>query len=176
MLSASSAGFVSPGSPNYDYHITPSSWAVDQAIGSTTPSDIDGQTRPYGTISDIGADEYVRPLLTVTPQQLTVMVDDKGTTSSVSVNVVYTSTAVIWNATTTASWLFLGTFGSKESSGQTGERLLLWFDPGGLDLGTYETSVPITSPEADSVTLSVHMIKVEEVLKIYLPLILRLKF
>jgi hypothetical protein len=58
MLSASSAGFVSPGSPNFNYHIRSDSAAKDQATGSTITTDIDRQGRPYGGISDLGADEY----------------------------------------------------------------------------------------------------------------------
>ncbi len=59
MLSASAVGFVSPGSPSFNYHITASSAAKDQATGSTTPIDIDLERRPFGPASDIGADEYV---------------------------------------------------------------------------------------------------------------------
>ena len=58
MLSAGSAGFIAPGSPDYDYHILANSAAKDQATGSTTSLDIDGQSRPYNGVSDIGADEY----------------------------------------------------------------------------------------------------------------------
>jgi hypothetical protein len=58
ILSASSAGFVSPGSPNFDYHIRSDSAAKDQATGSTITTDIDRQGRPYDGISDLGADEY----------------------------------------------------------------------------------------------------------------------
>ena len=58
MLSASSAGFISPGSPNFDYHLRSDSAAKDQAAGNTTGIDIDGQSRPYNGISDLGADEY----------------------------------------------------------------------------------------------------------------------
>ena len=58
MLSASSAGFVSPGSPDFDYHIQSNSAAKDQATGSSIGVDIDGQFRPFNNISDLGADEY----------------------------------------------------------------------------------------------------------------------
>jgi len=58
MLSASSAGFQSPGAPDYDYHLLPDSPAVDEAAGSSIIIDIDRQSRPVGEASDIGADEY----------------------------------------------------------------------------------------------------------------------
>jgi len=58
MLSASSAGFISPGSPNYNYHLRLDSAVKDQATSSTTADDIDGQSRPYNGVSDLGADEY----------------------------------------------------------------------------------------------------------------------
>ena len=54
MQSALAAGFVSPGSPNFDYHILPISPALDAAVGSTTLLDIDRQDR---ITPDIGADE-----------------------------------------------------------------------------------------------------------------------
>jgi hypothetical protein len=58
MSSASSAGFVSPGSPSFNYHLQSNSPARDQATGSAVTSDIDGQARPENGISDLGADEY----------------------------------------------------------------------------------------------------------------------
>lgn len=61
MLNSSAVGFVSPGSPNYNYHINASSPAKDKAVGSLTPDDFDGQSRPFNNISDIGADEYWTP-------------------------------------------------------------------------------------------------------------------
>ncbi len=60
MLSASSAGFVSPGAPNYDYHLQSTSPAKDQAVGSATPMDVDGFARNF---PDIGAAEW-HPMLT----------------------------------------------------------------------------------------------------------------
>jgi hypothetical protein len=58
MLSASSAGYISPGPPNYNYHLRLDSAAKDQATGSTATEDFENQTRPYNGISDLGADEY----------------------------------------------------------------------------------------------------------------------
>jgi hypothetical protein len=40
-----------------DYHIQRDSAAVDQAYGMEVPVDMDGETRPMGSASDIGADE-----------------------------------------------------------------------------------------------------------------------
>ncbi|MCD4748323.1 MAG: hypothetical protein K8R59_03025, partial [Thermoanaerobaculales bacterium] len=57
MLSAATADFLSPGTPDFDYHLGEVSPAINQAIGSTTPDDIDGDTR--GQDPDIGADEYL---------------------------------------------------------------------------------------------------------------------
>jgi hypothetical protein len=56
MLTAGSAGFISSGAPNYNYHLTMSSAARDQATGSAMTIDIDRDTR---SSPDIGADEYV---------------------------------------------------------------------------------------------------------------------
>jgi hypothetical protein len=54
--SAGSADFVSPGSPNFDYHILGTSPAKNQATGSTEPNDFDATYRSGAR--DIGADEY----------------------------------------------------------------------------------------------------------------------
>ncbi len=66
-VTAASAMFVSPGAPNYDYHILKSSPARDAAIGSTMDVDIDGESRLLFPPADIGADEYVPIVLSVTP-------------------------------------------------------------------------------------------------------------
>ncbi len=55
MLATGPLGFVSAGAPDFDYHVGPSSPAVDQATGSSMAVDLDGDPRS-GT-RDIGADE-----------------------------------------------------------------------------------------------------------------------
>jgi hypothetical protein len=65
-IHAPSAGFVSPGPPDYDYHIRGDSPARDQAAGSLMPEDIDGDARLTLGVLDIGADEYVPPSLRLT--------------------------------------------------------------------------------------------------------------
>jgi len=58
MTSASSAGFVSPGAPTYNYRLLPTSIAVDRAVGSSATNDIDKLNRPYNVVPDLGASEY----------------------------------------------------------------------------------------------------------------------
>lgn len=58
MIFASSPGFISSGSPYYNYHLRRDSAAKDQAFGSSFTNDINSQNRPYYIISDVGSDEY----------------------------------------------------------------------------------------------------------------------
>jgi hypothetical protein len=55
MLSEASAEFVSPGAPDFDYHVDVDSPAVNQALTSTHTLDVDGA--PRIDTPDIGADE-----------------------------------------------------------------------------------------------------------------------
>lgn len=57
-LLATDAGYVSPGPPDFDYHLILSSAAVDEAPDSTVVFDIDRSRR--GSPRDIGADEVCR--------------------------------------------------------------------------------------------------------------------
>ncbi len=50
--------FVSPGAPNYDYHLTSGSAAINKAAGSTMQLDIDRQSRNETSLPDVGADEF----------------------------------------------------------------------------------------------------------------------
>jgi hypothetical protein len=49
--------YKNPTTPPYDYHLTTGSSAVDRITTSTQVRDFDGETRPYGTGHDFGADE-----------------------------------------------------------------------------------------------------------------------
>jgi hypothetical protein len=56
--SVSSAGYISSGSPKYNYHLRYDSSAKNAATLSTTSEDFESQFRPYGASRDYGADEF----------------------------------------------------------------------------------------------------------------------
>jgi len=83
--------FVDPDAG--DYHIGPSSAAVDAGVDAGVTVDIDGEPRPAGSGYDIGADEYLPPALVVSkraspdlvqpgaPLAYTIAVTNTGTIS-----------------------------------------------------------------------------------------------
>jgi len=75
MQTATSAGFIAPGSPYHNYHLRQDSAARDQATGSSIIDDIDQQSRPYGNKSDFGADEYHPFRLTFVPGNTVIRLD-----------------------------------------------------------------------------------------------------
>ncbi|MBN1658380.1 MAG: hypothetical protein JXA93_08270 [Anaerolineae bacterium] len=64
-LSACPAGFVAPGAPLFDYHLSVESPAIDQASNSLEAVDIDSDMRPTGLAPDIGADEVLLDTLSL---------------------------------------------------------------------------------------------------------------
>ena len=60
MDTESSVGYVSPGSPDFNYHLQAISPAIDGALGSLTVYDIDGELRD--AFPDYGADEFISSL------------------------------------------------------------------------------------------------------------------
>jgi uncharacterized repeat protein (TIGR01451 family) len=60
-----SAAFLNPAGG--DYHLGPTSAAIDKGIDAGIAGDIDGDARPQGAAPDLGADEYrfPTPLLTI---------------------------------------------------------------------------------------------------------------
>lgn len=175
VLNVPAIGYVSPGYPHYNYHLLPSSPAVDKvrpllmALG--TVLDIDGQNRPYGNGSDIGADELSVSVFTVTPNVLALL------TSGNAEQVRYLQTAVNgtpvnWTASTTAAWLFLGPAGNgKEVTGLSGEELVVRFAPDRVGLGSYEGSIAVSGTDLSPQTITVRLIKVEQIHQTYLPLV-----
>jgi len=95
-----SVDFISPGPPNYDYHLRSTSPAIDKAVGSAMPEDIDGEPRPAGAERDIGVDEYVVPALTASPDSVVVLAT--GSTPVLRWILVETNTTypVAWTAST----------------------------------------------------------------------------
>src|SRR5262249_53460829 len=81
-LTAASAGFVSPGAPNYNYAITASSPAVGQALGSNATVDITGAPRPNPP--SIGAYEVVVPVTQIATANYTVRQDSGSVTITVT--------------------------------------------------------------------------------------------
>ena len=55
MWTDADAGFAAPG----DYHLLSGSPAIDRAVGSTVAVDLDGNARPAGAASDLGAYEFL---------------------------------------------------------------------------------------------------------------------
>jgi hypothetical protein len=58
MEDADYPGFISSGSPHFNYHLRLDSAAKDRTSDSSLPDDIDSQNRPYNIYSDFGSDEY----------------------------------------------------------------------------------------------------------------------
>jgi hypothetical protein len=83
---AGAAGYVSPGAPNFNYHLAAGSAAIDEASTSDADQDIDHQTRPSDR--DLGADEWC------SVGSLDLPLADETVTNSVSERACNTLTAV----------------------------------------------------------------------------------
>jgi hypothetical protein len=81
-LSAPTAGFMAPAAPHYNHHLRCDSAAKDQAIGSTTPLDMDGSARPFDATADLGADEHGPFRLTVLPGDRSLSLDWAATSQA----------------------------------------------------------------------------------------------
>ncbi|MCI0520175.1 MAG: hypothetical protein L0Z70_07935 [Chloroflexi bacterium] len=171
---AQSIEYVSPGAPDYDYHLSSSSPAVDLAAGSSVTTDFDGQTRPVYSYADMGADEYAFPALSATPASVRILSDGGSQVRYVQINVTDGS-QVYWTAATEAgNWLSLGTYTeSGEATGESGEFLELRFNAADLPNGIYTGYIEITSPDADPVTIQVSLARVDALYETYLPLTVR---
>ncbi len=174
LLPTSPIGYVSPGSPDFDYHLQSSSPAIDQAIGSTTPDDIDGQSRPLGAASDVGPDEYAVPALTLLPDVLNFMTDNDAMVYKKTLIGVTFGPEITWNASTNDDWISIGSLrGSKVASGKTGTYLVVHVFPALAPQNVVSGKISVTSSGADPIDLLVNLEKVKVVYSVYLPLTLR---
>jgi hypothetical protein len=165
-----SAGYVSPSSPNYDYHLRSDALVIDLASGSPTNVDLDRLSRPVGLASDPGSYEYRVPTLVPDRPVLFGITDSDDIfwlTDLISVNV---GPAAEWTATTSSNWVYLGPSGtSQQTTGQTGTNLTVRFDPSKISLGNYVVTINLTSRTADPTTITIYFYYVDRVEKVFLP-------
>ena len=175
MQTATTAGFVSPGAPNHNYHILSNSEAKDKATTSTTPVDIDNDSRPYGAVSDYGADEYVTPSLSASPNVIPVITDNDGIVTRLSrISVSPAMPVVTWTAVTSGNWIYLGPSGTSNSfTGQAGTDLIVRVDTSKKGLGSHSDTIAITSPSVTSTTITVQLNKYSFLYDLYLPILLK---
>jgi hypothetical protein len=174
MQTVTSAGFVSPDAPNHNYHILSSSAAKDKATNSTTTVDIDNDPRPYGTASDFGADEYIMPSLSASPNIITVVTDkDDIVTRHSNISVQPTMPAT-WTATTSANWVYLGPSGTSNSTtGQADTALTVRVDPSKGGLGAHSATITITAASANSTAITVQLFKYSYLYETFVPILLK---
>ena len=165
-----SAGYVSPSSPNYDYHLRPDALVIDLAGGSTTNVDLDHLSRPVGAASDLGSYEYRIPALVASQPVLYVMTDTDDIISLIDPISVNIGPVADWTATTSSNWVYLGPSGtSHQTTGLTGTNLTIRFDPDKIALGSYVVTIDLTSLTANSTSITVYFYKLDQVEKNYLP-------
>jgi hypothetical protein len=169
-----SAGYISPGSPNYDYHLNTDSPVIDLATSSATNIDLDRQSRPVGPLPDLGAYEYSVPTLKAEKPVLYVMTDTSAIISLTDLILVTTGPVAEWVASTSSNWVYLGPSGtSQQTTGQTGSNLTIRFDPSKISLGSYVVTINLTSQTANPTTITIYFYYVDKVEKAYLPAVLK---
>jgi hypothetical protein len=167
----SSILFVSPGNPNYNYHLQASSPAIDQAQGSNLNVDVDGEARPVNSYPDIGADEFSVQSIMIAPSLVNALVSSSSDYTR-SIQVILPDPAGTWTAVTSASWLYLGSGNSHQQSGVSGEFMLIRVRATQLESTAQYTTITISGGEAEPVSLPVNMLRVNDVYTVHLPLTL----
>lgn len=171
---AQSAGYVSPAGPDYDYHLKSDSPVINLAADSDLPNDIELISRPVFNISDLGAYEFSVPSLVVDRTNISAIVDaDQVITVFIHISST-TGSTVDWTASTEAGWINLGTIESPDQpSGETEADLMVQLDASYADLGANSATINITSSTAEPATITVELMKMENLQEIYIPVILR---
>ncbi len=164
-----SISFVSPGNPNYNYHLQSNSPAIDQAQGSNLNLDVDGEARPVSSYPDIGADEFSLQSIAVGTSLVNALVSGSADYTRL-IQVILPDPAAIWTAVTSANWLFLGGGNSHQQSGVSGDYLLISIEASLVESTTQSTTITISGGEAQPASLPVNMVRVNDVYYIHLPL------
>lgn len=172
MMKADTAGFISPGSPDWNYHLAGNSLAINHAVADGVKVDIDNDARPAGSDPDLGADEFVNPIIVTTPDAITGLSDNSGVTIPVNIQIPADPSAT-WAAATSVSWIKIENPSSHQATGVSGDTLLISFDPRGLASGTYQTTIEITSQGITPADLQVTFTKVDQLKTAFIPLATR---
>ena len=133
------------GSPEFvgngDYHITLGSAALDAGINAGVATDIDGEARPFGLATDIGADEWATVQTTAEPSTMatiTAIVYGLTTTVNIPSGAVTESTDLVYTAFATAGHV------NPPQFSFAGHAFDLGAYRGGLLLDRFTFDVPVT--------------------------------
>ncbi len=165
-----SAGYISPSSPDYNYHLRSDAPVMNLGTGSTTSVDLDNLSRPVGGAADLGAYEYRFPSLVANQPNLYLMTDTPDILSLNNLISVDTGPVADWTATTASNWVYLGPSGtSQQTTGRTGTNLTIRFDPSKIGKGNHVVTISLTSSTANATTITIYFYYVAHVNKAYLP-------
>lgn len=159
-------GYVAPSAPDFNYHLTANSPAVNSAPSIGLAVDIDGDTRPVGTAPDFGADE-MSPRIEVAPTRIDMVIDDTGSQIWAYVEEFHKSN-LTWSSRSNAAWVQLNPAG-----GSTPQLVSVEIDPSKMALGNHSAQIVITSPNAGSATIQLNITRVEKIYRTFQPIILR---
>jgi parallel beta-helix repeat protein len=140
-----------------DYHLQSKSPAIDQGANLTTvPADYDGNPRPQGSGTDIGAYEFQRspnqvphPVPSLTPAQIEFRASP-GSTHVLTAPVQFSNTGaggLTWTASSSQPWLTL-----SAASGAAPASLTASADPSGLPQGSENSATLTLTPKDDQST------------------------
>jgi len=169
-----SGSYVSPSYPNFDYHLKADSPVINLASGSTLPIDIESQSRPVFNISDLGAYEFSVPALIVDRSSFFVPAGDNQIITLIIHVSATTGTPVDWTANTDAGWVRLSSSPpTNQASGETEDDLIVQLISSLAKMGSNSAMITITSSTADPVTISIDLLKMENIQTVYVPIIVR---
>ena len=170
VVKAETVGFVSPGNPNYDYHLLPSSPAIDKVEKNYVRWDYEGEDRPFMNLADLGADEYTPLIMVTIPEAFYIMTDGIEEKKEIKIS-TNKPTEITWNAQTSEPWIkFVNSPLNNQYIGRIGESLKIIVDPNGLQPGQYIGSITITSSQGEKANVQIYLYFVKNIYRVFLPL------